>query len=77
MTRGEITSISMLPEKSAPLPSHLNPVNAELAFEESMLPKLVRELKSENILHRQRALNSVKSISVNHEQTYNFTRVRK
>jgi len=66
------SSGALLPRVSNALPPHLDPTRSELAFEDGMLPKLNREMKSESLEDRQRALNSLKDIVHNQEKAYDM-----
>ena len=59
MTLSTIDIENALPRAPVCLPEHLEPHKSELAFEDRQLPKINRELKSENLKDCQRALNSL------------------
>jgi len=61
---------NFLPRVGNPLPPHLDPTRSELAFEERMFPKLDKEMKSDSINDRQRALKSLTDLSHNQEKAY-------
>lgn len=54
----------------ATLPPHLDPTRSELAFEERMFPKLDKEMKSESVNDRQRALKSLTDLAHNQQKAY-------
>ena len=57
------------------LPAHLDPTRSELAFEERMFPKLDKEMKSESVQDRQRALKSLTDLAHNQEKAYQLFQV--
>jgi len=63
-------SPNFLPRLGNPLPPHLDPTRSELAFEERMFPKLDKEMKSDSVNDRQRALKSLTDLSHSQEKAY-------
>lgn len=66
---------NFLPRVGKPLPPHLDPTRSELAFEERMFPKLDKEMKSDSVEDRQRALQSLTDLAHNQEKAYQLFQV--